>query len=191
VISCLSLVQHSHVAAAAGAQGSRSVTACGLAIEAEHVTPGMFAADAASATCPQCRAEPARAREALPADDLPGLARWLIETAIGTKDCGGLEQIVAPSLSARLNAARIDRLHALFPRLEARIDEIVAQQDTAMVCYTIACDDPSGLIGAAGERLKLHQAVVIGRVGGLLARIDPLIDDFAFWTLPRPDGPVA
>jgi hypothetical protein len=69
MISCLSLVRESHVRMRR--DGGASVTACGLSIAEEHVGEGMFAAEAAAATCRICRQSTAAASRDSKAGPMP------------------------------------------------------------------------------------------------------------------------
>jgi SnoaL-like polyketide cyclase len=181
MISCLTLVRYSHIRVAL--EGSRSVTACGLAIEAAHISDGMFAADAVDATCPSCQATatPNQAAAVVPGASVETFARWFVECVVGANQPCDLSELLSPEIADVLTRARIQRLHALFPALGMTVDEVVAQGPKAVVRYTATCRDQSGLIGAAGETLTLRQALILEYVGGRITRIDPLVDDLALW----------
>ncbi|WEK02310.1 MAG: nuclear transport factor 2 family protein [Candidatus Sphingomonas phytovorans] len=121
-----------------------------------------------------------------PVGGIDGFSRWFIETVVGSNDGGELDRILAPEIAAWLTRDRIQRLHTLFPGFGMVVNEVLAQEEKALVRYTVACHDQSGLVGPAGDRLLLRQAVILELDGGLVARIDPLIDDFALWKLPSP-----
>jgi predicted ester cyclase len=186
MIACLSLVNHSHVRTARNE--SQSVTACGLAIDEAHVTPALFVADAADATCPQCRFAPqAEPMAAPPLVSTDAFVRHFIEDVVGANQGDALEQLLTPDIASWFTVVRIGRLHALFPDLGIAVDEVLADGEKALVRYTLSCTDRSGLIGPAGRQLSLRQAVLFELSGGQLARIEPLIDAFALW-IPSSSG---
>ena len=191
MIACLSLVNHSHVRTAC--TGSQSVTACGLAIDDTHVTSALFVADAADATCPQCRfaPQPAEPMAAPPLVSTGEFVRWFLESVVGANQVDAFEQVLTPDIASWFTAARIGRLHALFPDLGIAVDEVLADGEKALVRYTLSCTDRSGLIGPAGRQLSLRQAVLLELSGGQLARIEPLIDAFALWIPSSPGGGAA
>jgi predicted ester cyclase len=189
MIACLSLVNHSHVRTAR--TGSQSVTACGLAIDEAHVTPALFVAAAADATCPQCRfaQPPGEPMTTQPLVSTGEFARRFLECVVGTHQVDALDRLLTPGIASWFIAARIERLHELFPDLGIAVDEVLADGEKALVRYTLSCTDRSGLIGPAGRQLSLRQAVVLEVSGGLLARIEPLVDAFALWIPSSPgDG---
>ena len=186
MISCLTLIQYSHVRVVR--EGGRSVTACGLAIEEPHISDGMFALHAARATCPSCRAAPPQSEAAavISAGDIGTIARWFVECVVGGNQPCNLMEFLSPEIAGVFTRARIGRLHALFPSLSMNVDEVIGEGHKAVVRYTVTCQDQSGLIGAAGEALTLRQALILENVGGRITRIDPLVDDFALWTFSAP-----
>jgi len=180
MLSCLSLLHHTHVRVAR--HGDFHRTACGLSVTDGA---GLFVDTAEAATCDRCRCsvEP-RTRRAgaapLPSDP-KSVIRWLFDQVLNATDRDGLDAMLD---DGRLTdfPYRLNRLRALFPSWHATIDDLIAEDGRVVARYHVDCSDVFGLADAAGGTHKANQIVIFRVVGRRIVHVQTIVDDFALWT---------
>lgn len=181
MVSCLALLHETH--APRTSDGSRRVTACGLAMEEADVRPGLFAEGQATPTCRRCVAAAAAAQpQPDAARDAKSLVMLLFDGVLNANDPARLGACADQALAAKLPASRLVRLHELFPSWRATIVNLIAEGDSVFVRYSVACVDAFGLLGPAGPARKEGQAVIASVSSGRLVAVHAVVDDFSLWS---------
>ena len=185
MLSCLSLLHHTHVRVAR--HGDYHRTACGLSVTDE---PGLFAGTADAATCDRCRCalEP-RARRAVAAPEPAGpsgpsdpksVVRWLFEV-LNAAALDGPDRPRDEGHLAGFPAHRLTRLRTLFPGWQATIEDLIAEDGRVVTRYHVDCGDAFGLAGAAGPTRATNQTVIFHVTGRGITHAQAIVDDFALW----------
>jgi len=157
---------------------------CGLSISSEHAGPDLFAADPDAATCEHCK-------RALSSADRPDMLRetaddpkTLVARLIGqlnANDAQGVVRSVGGKLADDLTAARVRRLHDLFPTWQAVIDQLIAEGDTVVLRYHVTCTDPFGFLGFGTPVRRSGQVVIVRVDQHRIIDVNAVVDDFALW----------
>ncbi|HEX3779582.1 MAG TPA: nuclear transport factor 2 family protein [Pseudonocardiaceae bacterium] len=184
MLSCLSLVHHSHVRIAA--DGGQQHTACGMSVADQFVEPGLFAEEAGAATCVSCRrASAPHGRDTGTATSSPpqpkAALRLLFERINDPCRADGLAALLGGGLADRVSEQRLQRLHELFPGWRATIRDLIAEGTTALARYRVDCVDTCGLTGSTGPLHKTDQAVIFRFSDHRITQIEAIVDDFGLW----------
>jgi len=181
MLSCLSLLHHTHVRVAR--HGDFHRTACGLSVTDGS---GLFVETAEAATCNRCRCsiEP-RARlsggASFPSDP-KSVIKWLFDQVLNAADLDGLDAVLDHGRLPDFLTHRLSRLSALFPGWHATIDDLIAEDGRVVARYHVDCSDVFGLADAAGTTCRTNQTVIFRVVGRRIVEVQTIVDDFALWT---------
>jgi len=181
MLSCLSLLHHTHVRVAR--HGDFHRTACGLSVVDGS---GLFVGTADAATCDRCRCSIGpRARQAgaapLPSDP-KSVIRWVFDQVLNATDLDGLDAVLDHGRLIDFPTHRLNRLRALFPGWHATIDDLIAEDGRVVARYHVDCSDVFGLADAAGTTCRTNQTVIFRVVGRRIVEVQTIVDDFALWT---------
>jgi len=191
MVSCLTLLGSTHLRL--DQAGGLARTLCGLAMAEADVHSGVFAREAAAATCAHCLDVSRSGSASAVVGDLRQGTRALITRLLdqlNAEDATGLSAILGGRLLESITAQRLQRLHQLFPAWCASVDELIMDEGNAVLRYRVACLDACGLLGGAEVSGKA-QCVIFRSANHRLVDAFPIVDDFAFWSsaaMPRTAG---
>lgn len=182
MLSCLSLMHHTHVRVARDGEYHR--TACGLSVADEFVESGLFADAATCDNC--CRAIESRGRQAGTTAPLlanpKAVVRRLFDQVLNANEPDGLAALLGERLVTDFSAHRLNRLHEMFPSWRATIDDLIAEGESLVTRYRVDCTDAFGLTGAAGPTRKTNQTVIFRVAERRIVHVEAIVDDFGQWT---------
>ncbi|MCJ0764918.1 nuclear transport factor 2 family protein [Variovorax terrae] len=183
MVSCLTLLNSTHVLA--GHVEGLNHTLCGLAIAEADTQPGLIASVPGAATCQRCQSMLHVGAMSHVAQERPLDTRTLVKRLIdrlNANDSTHLEKMLDGPLLGALSSQRLGRLHELFPGWHATVDELIAEEGSAVLRYQVSCSDAFGLLGCIGPSVKTGQAVVLRLANHRITDACPIVDDFAFWS---------
>lgn len=183
MVSCLTLIRNSH--ALAGRQGEFNHTMCGLSISSEHAAPNLFADDADAVTCAHCRQAlssvgTSEMSNASAVDPKSLVIRLIAQ--LNANDVLGLAQSIGGELASEFATSRVRRLHEMFPGWKASIGELIAEGETVILHYHVACTDAFGLLGSGGPVTRSNQAIIVRVARQRVIGVKTIVDDFGVWS---------
>ena len=182
MVSCLTPMNCAHVLA--DQRDGLSFTACGLSIADPHVDKSLFAETLNAVTCQKCGQQMARANgtpEQPAALHPKAVVTQLIERAVNERDADCLAMTIGGDLASRFGMERITRLHELFETWRAAIGELIAENETVVARYAVACVDRFGLLASPQTRLERQQTVIFQVREGRITDARAIVDDFGIW----------
>lgn len=182
MMTCLTLVGNTHVPASGDAGFHR--TLCGFAVAIADTSSDIFAAAPSTATCPRCRHKLELAAAVGAREKKRPASRSLVLSLVRQLNAGRLDDLdglLAGQLLTSFTSQRVERLHHLFPDWHASIEELIADESSCLLRYSVEYVDAFGLLGSAGPSSKTGQAIILRLADGRLTDASPLVDDFMFW----------
>ncbi|MBI2771927.1 MAG: hypothetical protein HYX47_20070 [Burkholderiales bacterium] len=156
-----------------------------MAIAVQDTLPALIAHDPAGASCLRCQDMMRHEAAAQAVQPRPLSARALVQRLVdhlNNNDTTRLEELLAGSLLKSLSAQRMSRLHQLFPGWCATVDELIADEGSAVLRYQVSFADAFSLLGCLGPAVKTGQAIVLRLANHRITDACPIVDDFAFWS---------